>query len=82
MTQSTEQGTIWLTQAAFDKLLTAPITSVAVKPLLPEAWTMRHNLAIADALYVVVAVHAGAVLATADMRLARAPNLPVETITP
>ncbi len=69
-------------QAAFDRLLTAPTTSVAVKPLLSEAWTMRHNLTVADALYVVVAIHAGAALATADMRLARAPNLPVETITP
>jgi len=69
-------------QAALDKLLTSPTNSVAVKPLLSEAWTMRHNLTIADALYVVVAIHAGAVLATADMRLANAPNLPVETITP
>ena len=69
-------------QAALDKLLTSPTNSVAVKPLLSEAWTMRHNLTIADALYVVVAVHAGAVLVTADMRLASAPDLPVETITP
>ncbi len=43
---------------------------------------MRHDLTVADALYVAVALHAGAVLATADMRLANAPNLPVETITP
>ena len=69
-------------QAALDKLITAPTSNVAVKPLLSEAWTMRHNLTIADALYVVVALHAGAALATADMRLANSPNLPVETITP
>lgn len=69
-------------QAALDRLITGPTSNVAVKPLLSEAWTMRHNLTIADALYVVVAIHAGAALATADLRLANAPNLPVETITP
>ena len=41
-----------------------------------------HNLTFADALYVVVALHLQAELATADMRLANAPGLPVETITP
>lgn len=39
-------------------------------------------LVLDAALYVVVAVHAGAVLTNADMRLPSAPNLPIETITP
>jgi predicted nucleic acid-binding protein len=53
-----------------------------VKPLLVEAWTLRHNLTIADALYVVVASHLKAALVTADRRLANSPGLPVTTIVP
>jgi predicted nucleic acid-binding protein len=47
-----------------------PLTS-----LLEEAWTYRHNLVIADALYVVLAVRLNADLVTGDRRLANAPNL-------
>jgi len=43
---------------------------------------LRHNLTIADALYVVVAQHLSAPLVTADLKLAGAPTLPVVTITP
>ncbi len=43
---------------------------------------MRHNLTIADALYVVVAQHLGAPVVTTDLRLARSPGLRVATITP
>jgi predicted nucleic acid-binding protein len=43
---------------------------------LEEAWTYRHNLVIADALYVVLAVRLKADLITGDRRLANAPTLP------
>jgi len=43
---------------------------------LEEAWTYRHNLVIADALYVVLAPRLNADLITGDLRLANAPNLP------
>ena len=42
---------------------------------------LRHNITVNDALYVVLARHLGAVLATADLKLARAPGLDVEVIT-
>jgi predicted nucleic acid-binding protein len=69
-------------QVALDRLVAAPTRRVAVKPLVPEAWLLRHNLTIADALYVIVAQHLGASLVTTDTRLANAPGLPVSTITP
>lgn len=43
---------------------------------------LRHNLTIADALYVVIAGHLEGSLVTADRRLANAPGLPVRAITP
>jgi predicted nucleic acid-binding protein len=43
---------------------------------------MRPNLTIADALYVVVAQHLQAPLVTSDFRLAGAPNLGIDIITP
>lgn len=45
-------------------------------PLLQEAWALRANLVIADALYVVLAVRLGAPLLTDDQKLAKAPTLP------
>jgi predicted nucleic acid-binding protein len=69
-------------QVALTHLISTPTRQVAVKPLLVEAWTLRHNLTIADALYVVLARHLDGSLVTADRRLANAPGLPVRTITP
>jgi predicted nucleic acid-binding protein len=67
---------------ALTRVLDAPMRRVSVKPLLYEAWPLRHNMTIADALYVVVALHLDAPLVTTDLRLARAPGLAVATITP
>ena len=53
-----------------------------MRPLIPEAWRLRHNVTVADALYVVVAQHLGAAIVTTDLKLADAPALPVVTITP
>jgi predicted nucleic acid-binding protein len=69
-------------QVALDRLLTAPTRRVSVKPVIAEAWRLRQNLTIADALYVVLATHVGAELVTSDLRLANAPGLLVPTITP
>jgi predicted nucleic acid-binding protein len=69
-------------QIAFDRLLNAPIKRVLVKPLVSEAWALRHNYTLGDALYVIVARHLAAPLVTADLKLAQAPNLGIETITP
>ena len=43
--------------AALDGALQLPTRRVNVKPLIDEAWTLRFNITIADAVYVVVAKH-------------------------
>lgn len=67
---------------ALDDLLTAPQRRVQVKALLPEAWTLRHNVTVTDALYVVLARHLEATLVTADLKLAQAPGLDVDIVSP
>lgn len=67
---------------ALDRLLTSPMRRVQIRSLLTEAWALRHNVVVNDALYVVLARHLGAPLVTADVALARAPSLGVEVITP
>lgn len=67
---------------AFRRLGEAALYSVAIAPLLAEAWDRRAALTIADALYVVLAAHVDATLVTADERLSRAPALGVPSIVP
>jgi predicted nucleic acid-binding protein len=62
--------------AALSRLVRWPGYRYPLTPLLEEAWTYRHNLMIADALYVVLALRLNADLITGDLRLANAPNLP------
>ena len=69
-------------EAALAEGLAAPYRRAEIKPLVPYAWHYRHNLSIADAIYVVLARALRAPLVTADVRLANAPGLPVRTITP
>jgi predicted nucleic acid-binding protein len=52
-----------------------------VAPLLVEAWELRHNVTVHDALYVVLARQLGATLITGDRKLAKAPGLDVEVRT-
>ncbi len=68
--------------SAVDVLLAAPTNRVQVKPLLSEAWTLRQNMTVPDALYVVLARHLDAPLVTADVRLARTAGLGVRVIVP
>lgn len=68
--------------AALSRLLVAPTRRVQVRPLLGEAWTLRHNLTVPDALYVVLARHIGAPLVTADIKLANVPTLDITVIQP
>ncbi len=79
LTQQTAPARV---EVALTRLLSTPSRQVAVKPLLVEAWIHRHNLTIADALYVVLARHLDGLLVTADRRLANVPGLPVRAITP
>ena len=52
-----------------------------VRALIPEAWTLRHNITVTDALYVVLARHLNATLVTAELKLAGPPGLGVEVLT-
>lgn len=60
---------------AIADLITYPLTRVGHRPLLVRAWELRANVTVYDALYVALAELLGAVLVTADARLARAPGL-------
>jgi predicted nucleic acid-binding protein len=61
---------------ALRDLAAAPIHRHALPPLLAGAWGRRHQLRLADALYVELADALGAIpLLTTDARLARAVEL-------
>jgi predicted nucleic acid-binding protein len=68
-------------QAALDQLLALLVRRIDTGPLFSEAWTMRHNVTVADALYVVIARRLDVALVTGDARLARAPGLGVEILS-
>lgn len=70
------------TALAFRRLLELPVLVTGTTPLLEEAWTLRANVTVADACYVVLARHLHATLVTADGRLSRAPLLGIETLVP
>jgi predicted nucleic acid-binding protein len=59
------------------ELARAPFVRYTLQPLLAVAWGLRHNLALRDALYVALARRLGALIVTADARLAQAPALGV-----
>lgn len=69
-------------EAALHRLLTAPLWRVQVRPLLREAWLIRENLTVADAVYVVLARELGASLVTTDLRLAATPGLAISAVLP
>lgn len=65
-----------------DDLRQLGVTRWDHEPLLPRVWTLRHNFTAYDAAYAALAEALGAVLLTADRRLATAPGLaaPVEIV--
>ncbi len=56
-------------QAALDQLLALRVRRVDTSPLRREAWSMRRNVTMADALYVVIARRLDVALVTGDLRL-------------
>jgi predicted nucleic acid-binding protein len=62
--------------AAVARLGAWHLRHASVAPLVPAAWSYRHNLTAGDALYVVLAEQLGASLLTDDQRLAEAPTFP------
>ena len=77
------RGELSLTEAqtALERVLGLRVRRVSTAPLLGEAWDMRHNLTVADALYVIVARRLQVALVTGDAHLARAPGLGVEVLS-
>lgn len=69
-------------EAALADLAELPVARYPHLPLLTRVWQLRHNLTAYDAAYVALAEELGARLLTTDLRLARAPALPVEVIAP
>ena len=57
---------------ALATLATFPIELVPVAELIVDAWQLRHNLSLTDALYVALARQRDASLLTVDERLAAA----------
>ena len=55
--------------------LTQLVTAAAVDELIIDAWALRDNLTVADAVYVVLARRSGAALMSIDERMLRAPGL-------
>jgi predicted nucleic acid-binding protein len=58
---------------SLQRLRHAPIERVAVAGLLRPSWELRHNVAMRDAPYVVLAAARGWSLLTTDAKLAGAP---------
>lgn len=71
-----DAGTV---EAMIHDLAAAPIQRHAVSDLLRGTWARRHELRLADALYVELAVSRGALLVTTDRRLRAAPSVDVVT---
>jgi predicted nucleic acid-binding protein len=64
-----------------DVLTDWPLTVVSVAPVLVEAWQLRNNLTVHDALYVVATRRLdGATLVTTDRKLIDAPGVDLPVI--
>lgn len=61
---------------AVDRLHRWHLRQAAVAPLILPAWSQRHNMSVADAIYVALADQLGAALLTDDHRLVGAPTFP------
>jgi predicted nucleic acid-binding protein len=62
--------------ASVGRLRSWRLRRVAVAPLIEAAWSYRHNMTAADALYVALADGLGADFLTDDHRLADSPTFP------
>lgn len=63
-----------------EQLVAWPLRIAQVRPLFRDAWRRRHNISLADAVYVALAEGLDAPLLTDDHKLANAPGLPVQTL--
>jgi predicted nucleic acid-binding protein len=63
-------------EQAVDRLRRWHLRQAAVAPLVADAWSRRHNMSVADAIYVALAEQLDAALLTDDRRLIGAPMFP------
>jgi predicted nucleic acid-binding protein len=72
------EGRLTETQAtaAVGRLGAWHLHRASVQPLIPAAWSYRHNMTAADALYVALADDLRADFLTDDARLVEAPTFP------
>jgi predicted nucleic acid-binding protein len=63
-------------EQAVDRLRRWHLRQAAIAPLVADAWSRRHNMSAADAIYVAPAEQLGAALLTDDHRLIAAPTFP------
>ena len=70
-------------RAALARLRRWHVHRASVRPLGDAAWNYRHNVAVADAVYIALAHHLSAAFLTDDHNLANTPTLPrhVEVLT-
>ena len=61
---------------ALDRLQRWHLRQALVPPLLPLAWTFRHNMTMADAVYVALADELGACFLSDDQKLMNAAPFP------
>lgn len=68
---------------ALDDLVDMPLRIAGHRDLLLPSWGLRHNITAYDGLYIALSEASGAVLVTADARLARAtgPRCRIELLT-
>jgi predicted nucleic acid-binding protein len=62
-------------ERAISDLISMPLRRIDHRHLLPRCWELRSNLTVYDACYVALAELLGAVLLTADAKLAKLPGL-------
>lgn len=65
-------------ELAIDRLRRWRLRQAAVAPLVLPAWSQRHNMSAADAIYVALAGQLGAAFLTDDHRLVGAPTFPAD----
>jgi len=63
-------------ELAVDRLGRWHLRRASIAPLVLPAWTRRHNMSAADAVYVALAEQLGASVLTDDHRLIRTPSFP------
>lgn len=63
-------------EAGRDRLRRWHLRRAGARRLADEAWAYRHNIAMADAAYLVLADHLGAAFLTEDHKLVAAPTFP------